>query len=317
MISDEQVAENEENNNNFKLTYNFNENTWKQPVEEIENWNDKQKLLNLMKKFQPQLYKDRFNMAFDRKDFLSKEELKNSLNIDYCKKFSTTIDGDNFCTNWNTNWNKNLLIYYGNITQVNAIKIDNLLFSFVNIANETLLQGEEMNKIYEARYKNKIENSLRNRNEWIYYSGKKESNLENLSLEDCQPGEIIVTNSFGLKSDNNTDFIIHTIVPEESEEEKRKILLTKCYENALQYHFEKSLENKVKNSFIVFPCISSSEAFFPLIEACHIACSTLRDFIINNQEKYFKHFDDWKIILCNFSVTEQAIYENLMDLYFP
>ncbi|KAG2393117.1 hypothetical protein C9374_009694 [Naegleria lovaniensis] len=298
---------------------------WYQKADTLENWLQKQMLLKLMKQFQPNNYTARLELSFDNtftsEHGVSLNDLLKSANLEYCKQFSKSLMSDSM--SWNHSWNHRITLYTGNVTHLSFTHIPNRQVSLVNASNESLVIGGGLNgTIYEACGVEEMNRAVSNPDTWIYHS---HSHLDTK----CPVGEIVVTNSFKLGQTNGIDYIIHTTGPRgrdsDYDEETKRDLLANCYRNSLSFHF-RQLSKKYQAedlsqiySAIVFPCISTGKFHMNQIEACNVACATVRDFLLeessNNESPM--HQINWRIIFCTFRCSEQAIYETFMDFYFP
>ncbi|KAM3962062.1 macro domain-containing protein RSc0334 [Aphomia sociella] len=116
------------------------------------------------------------------------------------------------------------------------------------------------------------------------------------SLGGCPTGESKVTGGYNLPS----KYVIHTVGPQDGSAQK----LQSCYETCLSH------QKLHRISTIAFPCISTGIYGFPNRLAAHIALRTARKFLETNE-----NVD--RIIFCTFMPIDVAIYETLLQIYFP
>jgi O-acetyl-ADP-ribose deacetylase len=144
-------------------------------------------------------------------------------------------------------FDNNITIFQGDITlfEVDAV---------VNAANTSLLGGGGVDgAIHRAAGPE------------LYEACKK--------FNGCSPGEAVITPAFNMKA----AFIIHTPGPiyhggTSGEAE----ILTSSYRNSMK------LAQKNNCSSIAFPAISTGVYHYPKEEACHIAVTTCREFILTH-----------------------------------
>eukprot|EP01125_Pyxidicula_operculata_P013799 TRINITY_DN4579_c0_g1_i1.p1 TRINITY_DN4579_c0_g1~~TRINITY_DN4579_c0_g1_i1.p1 ORF type:complete len:262 (-),score=35.35 TRINITY_DN4579_c0_g1_i1:144-869(-) len=113
----------------------------------------------------------------------------------------------------------------------------------------------------------------------------------------CEPGQAIITPGFKLPSKH----IIHTVATHTEDAQ----ILKNCYENSLNKLVEHNLR------VIAFPCIATGHCNFPLIPATHVALAAVREWLEKNQSKVDR------VIFVTFKLRHQAVYEQLMPVYFP
>uniref|UniRef100_A0A6B2LJ47 Macro domain-containing protein n=1 Tax=Arcella intermedia TaxID=1963864 RepID=A0A6B2LJ47_9EUKA len=122
---------------------------------------------------------------------------------------------------------------------------------------------------------------------------------ECLGLGGCAIGEAKITKGHLLPC----EYVIHTVGPCRED----PIELEKCYINSLQLLVSKGLK------VIAFPCISTGHYSFPIIKATQIALEATRKWL-NNPQNYPKIE---RIIFCTYTVRDEALYEALMNVYYP
>ena len=98
-------------------------------------------------------------------------------------------------------------------------------------------------------------------------------------------------------------YVIHTVAPTTGNEEQ----LRACYSNTLKL-MEK---NNIRS--IAIPCIGTGIFGFPCYKAAVIALQTVRQVLETSDDA--KKIE--RIIFCVFSDTDEHIYENLLQQYFP
>ncbi|EFC38611.1 predicted protein [Naegleria gruberi] len=246
--------------------------SWYQDLMQLESWSDRKKLVQVLKTIQPQMYNSRLEIAFDS-NFTSEhgsslEELLSSLNLDYCKQYSTTIGN----INWNDLWSCNLILYSGNITHLKNYTKE-MVVSLVNPSNEALVIGGGLaSVIFQCCGRCEMENSLADPSQWKYKSF--EVNEKEIH---CPVGEILVTSSFKMQESNGFNYIIHTSGPRGSQkygDATNSLLLANCYRNSLRFFIDNARNTKA--STLILPCISTGKFGYPKIEASAIALGTVR-----------------------------------------
>ncbi|XP_015917858.1 macro domain-containing protein PG1779 [Parasteatoda tepidariorum] len=117
------------------------------------------------------------------------------------------------------------------------------------------------------------------------------------TLNGCPTGEAKITGGYKLPS----KYVIHTVGPIGEKPD----LLKNCYWNSLSI----AKENNLKS--VAFPCISTGVYGYPNENAAHIALKTVREFLEKNENSVDR------VIFCLFLPVDVAIYESLMQEYFP
>lgn len=131
----------------------------------------------------------------------------------------------------------------------------------------------------------------------IHRAAGKQLLAECKSLGGCNTGDAKITGGYKLPA----KYVIHTVGPigEDSD------LLASCYQRSLTIAKENGLKT------IAFPCVSTGVYGYPNHKACPIALKTVREFLEANQ----LFFD--RIIFCLFLPVDVAIYEQVLQEYFP
>ena len=78
-----------------------------------------------------------------------------------------------------------------------------------------------------------------------------------------------------------------------------------CYRSCLDL----CLKNNFKS--IAFPCISTGQYCYPSVEAANVACSTVRNWLIQNASEMER------IIFVTRNTRDEEAYYTLMLKYFP
>jgi len=117
------------------------------------------------------------------------------------------------------------------------------------------------------------------------------------TLNGCETGDAKITGGYKLPA----KYVIHTVGPIG---EKREALAS-CYRKSLNL----ALENNLRT--VAFPCISTGVYGYPNQKAAPVAIGTVREVLERNESS----FD--RIIFCLFVPVDVAIYEALLQEYFP
>lgn len=157
-----------------------------------------------------------------------------------------------------------LVLDLGDITQIDCDCI-------VNAANKSLLGGGGVDGA-------------------IHRAAGRELLEECKKLHGCNTGEAKITRGYQLKA----DYVIHTVGPIYSGNEKDAKQLSDCYRNSLDL----AKENAVYS--IAFPAISTGVYGYPLEEAIPVALQAIRQWIETNPDY------EIRIIL---SCFDQKIYD--------
>lgn len=90
------------------------------------------------------------------------------------------------------------------------------------------------------------------------------------SYGSCPPGEVVVTDAYGL----TVKKILHTVNPKwQGGDEQEEAILATCYENCLKEAVDLGLKT------IAFPSISTGAYHFPVNLAAKVAVKTILDFL--------------------------------------
>lgn len=133
----------------------------------------------------------------------------------------------------------------------------------------------------------------------IHASAGSGLRAECVTLNGCDTGDAKITGGYNLPA----KYVIHTVGPVGEKESK----LRNCYSNCLTLLKENQL------SMLAFPCISTGIFGYPNRPAAHVALGTVRKWM--ETEKNHELVD--RIIFCMFQPADLAIYEELMQVYFP
>jgi O-acetyl-ADP-ribose deacetylase (regulator of RNase III) len=95
---------------------------------------------------------------------------------------------------------------------------------------------------------------------------------ESKNLGGCETGEAKITSGYDLKA----EYVIHTVGPVYSGEEKDKEYLQRSYQNSLRLAVEKGIES------ISFPAISTGIFGYPVEEAAEVAIEEIINFLKEN-----------------------------------
>lgn len=116
-------------------------------------------------------------------------------------------------------------------------------------------------------------------------------------LNGCEVGEAKITKGYNLPAKH----VIHTVGPQGEKPDKLK----SCYNASLNLLLEKHLRS------VAFPCISTGVYGYPQEPAAHVALKTVRQFLEKNKNNVDQ------VIFCLFLAEDVAIYESLLQMYFP
>ncbi|KAJ1526134.1 hypothetical protein ONE63_009296 [Megalurothrips usitatus] len=150
--------------------------------------------------------------------------------------------------------------------------------AIVNAANSTLLGGGGVDGA-------------------IHRAAGASLKVECSSLNGCKVGEAKITGGYMLPA----KYVIHTVGPQG----EIPAALQGCYDSCL------NLLRNQKLKSIAFPCISTGIYGYPQEAAAKVALKTVRTFMEQNHEEVDR------IIFCLFLPTDVAIYENLLQVFFP
>lgn len=117
------------------------------------------------------------------------------------------------------------------------------------------------------------------------------------TLNGCETGDAKITGGYRLPA----KYVIHTVGPVG---EKAQLL-----ESSYKRSLEIALENNIRT--IAFPCISTGVYGYPQRNAANVALNMVRKFLEENASKMDR------IIFTLFLDEDVAIYETLMQIYFP
>ncbi|CAH1792039.1 unnamed protein product [Owenia fusiformis] len=128
---------------------------------------------------------------------------------------------------------------------------------------------------------------------WLYKECKE--------LNGCDTGDAKLTSGYNLPA----KYVVHTVGPIGEKPNELKA----CYDNCLA--FMKESENGQNIASLALPCISTGVYGYPNLNAAEIAISKVRKFLEEHGEKVDR------VIFCLFLNKDVAIYERLMQIYFP
>ncbi|GFU01341.1 ADP-ribose glycohydrolase MACROD1 [Nephila pilipes] len=131
----------------------------------------------------------------------------------------------------------------------------------------------------------------------IHEAAGKFLRAECVKLNGFPPGEAKITGGYKLPS----KYVIHTAGPIREKPD----ILTNCYFNSLNLAQENGLKT------IAFPCISTGLFEYPNQYAAEVALKTVREYLEKNEASMDR------VIFCLFLSEDVAIYESLMQRYFP
>ncbi|XP_073691024.1 ADP-ribose glycohydrolase MACROD2 [Garra rufa] len=122
------------------------------------------------------------------------------------------------------------------------------------------------------------------------------------SLNGCDTGKAKITCGYDLPA----KYVIHTVGPiaRGSLGQTQRDDLEACYKNSLKLMKDNNLRS------VAFPCISTGIYGFPNEPAAEIALKTVREWILDNQEKIDR------VIFCVFLETDYEIYKRKMSDFF-
>nr|XP_022332441.1 O-acetyl-ADP-ribose deacetylase MACROD2-like isoform X2 [Crassostrea virginica] len=133
----------------------------------------------------------------------------------------------------------------------------------------------------------------------IHSAAGKKLVQECITLNGCDTGDAKITAGYKLPA----KYVIHTVGPIG----EKKDLLYKAYSSVL------SVLEKNHLASIAIPCISTGIYAYPNEKAAVVALETVRKFLEKNDT--YKKID--RVIFCLFMPKDVAIYEELMQVYFP
>ncbi|KAJ8656995.1 hypothetical protein O0I10_007329 [Lichtheimia ornata] len=120
-------------------------------------------------------------------------------------------------------------------------------------------------------------------------------------LHGCQPGEARLTKGFLLPA----KYVIHTVGSRNNE----KQVLANCYRHCL----ELCQHHRIRT--VAIPCIATGAFSFDPEDACKIALSVVRAFLMMDIAFGRNSFD--RIIFSTFSSNDTNVYRELLPIYFP
>lgn len=118
-------------------------------------------------------------------------------------------------------------------------------------------------------------------------------------LHGCTTGNVKITKSYNLKT---SDKIIHAVGPIYSGKDEDRVLLSSCYEKALDLAY---VENAMS---IAFPCISTGVYGYPLDKATRVVKETIEKWLRDHND-----FFDMNIHLCCFTTNEYNTYKKVFE----
>jgi len=113
----------------------------------------------------------------------------------------------------------------------------------------------------------------------------------------CRPGHSTLCQGYNLPARH----VLQTVGPQT--EDPR--VLEKCYKNSLDCLVLHGLRT------IAFPCLATGNIDYPLKLSTQVALNTIHTWLEQNLDKVDK------IVLVTFKLSQQAIYELLLPVYFP
>ena len=121
----------------------------------------------------------------------------------------------------------------------------------------------------------------------------------------CGKGQAVISPSFDLEK-NGIKYIIHTVGPKAGNDELKKSILTKCYQNSLDI-----VTTYPDIRTIAFPCIATEIYKFDNTKAAKIALKTAKEWLEVN------HSQVDQIIFCTYKDVDHNIYKAHIKKYFP
>ncbi|KAK8060855.1 macro domain-containing protein [Apiospora saccharicola] len=122
-------------------------------------------------------------------------------------------------------------------------------------------------------------------------------------LGGCETGNSKITDAYNLPCKK----VIHTVGPiyDDVHPERSEAALRGCYRSSLELAVEHGLKT------IAFSGISTGIYGYPSLDACRVACDTVKTFLDKNEEKLDK------VIFVTFEVKDVRSYDSTLPLYFP
>jgi len=165
---------------------------------------------------------------------------------------------------------KKIDIQQGDITR---LKVD----AIVNAANTSLLGGGGVDGA-------------------IHRAAGPQLLAECKTIGGCPTGEARITKGYNLYA----RYIIHTVGPVYSGEQKDSQLLTRCYRNSLKLAGDHDVTS------LAFPAISCGVYGYPITKACKIAVDTTISFLKDNPSME-------KVIFVLFSSDDDGVYKDYIS----
>lgn len=122
----------------------------------------------------------------------------------------------------------------------------------------------------------------------------------------CPKGQARITPSFQLPC----KAIIHTVGPRYIDgRHKEKEYLEAAYINSLTLAYEFMKKNHLEKLTIAFPCISTGIFGYPKPEACHVACTTIKEMM-----KKYKKMQVIDVIFVCFGEEDYILYKKELHI---
>ncbi|KAK7955713.1 MACRO domain-containing protein [Apiospora aurea] len=123
------------------------------------------------------------------------------------------------------------------------------------------------------------------------------------TLNGCDTGSAKITDAYNLPCKK----VIHTVGPvyDDLRPERSETALRGCYRSSLELAVQHGLKT------IAFSGISTGVYGYPSLDACQVACDTVKQFMDQNGKKLDK------VIFVTFEAKDVRSYDSTLPLYFP
>ncbi|KAK8033831.1 hypothetical protein PG991_003229 [Apiospora marii] len=137
----------------------------------------------------------------------------------------------------------------------------------------------------------------------IHRAAGRELKNECRGLGGCDTGSAKITGAYNLPCQK----VIHTVGPiyDDLHPERSEAALRGCYRSSLQLAVEHGLKT------VAFSGISTGVYGYPSLDACQVACDTVKTFLDKDEKKLDK------VIFVTFEAKDVRSYDATLPLYFP